>query len=79
MHIRRMREYQQTLETYGLTVEMLRTERPGYIVYEDEHQVVAYPFADTPCWTSSVDGSRVARGDLRFWQFGRVQSSVRPC
>jgi hypothetical protein len=22
---------------------------PGYIVYEDDHQVVAYPFADTPC------------------------------
>ena len=27
---------------------------------------------------SSVDGSRIARGDLRVWRFGRVQSSVRP-
>ena len=23
----------------------LRTEKPGYIVYEDEHQVAAMPFA----------------------------------
>lgn len=48
-HIRLMREYQRILGVYGLSVEMLRTSRPGYIVYEDEHQVVAYPFADTPC------------------------------
>jgi hypothetical protein len=48
-HIRSMRAYQRILETYGLSVETLRTSRPGYVVYEDEHQVVAYPFADTPC------------------------------
>ena len=48
-HIRQIREYQQILEIYGVSVEALRTARPGYIVYEDEHQVVAYPFADTPC------------------------------
>ena len=44
-----MREYQRVLEAYDIRLEMLRTERPGYIVYEDDHQVVAYPFADTPC------------------------------
>jgi len=26
---------------------MLDEERPGYVVYEDEHQVIAEPFADT--------------------------------
>jgi hypothetical protein len=48
-HIRLMREYQTILGAYGLSVETLRTSRPGYVVYGDEHQVVAYPFADTPC------------------------------
>lgn len=48
-HIQQMRAYQRLLQTYGLRVEVLRTTRPGYIVYEDDHQVVAYPFADTPC------------------------------
>jgi hypothetical protein len=36
------------LEAHGVVVERIRTQRPGYIVYEDEHQVAAYPFADTP-------------------------------
>ena len=27
---------------------------------------------------SSVDGSRIARGNSLFWRIGRVQSSVRP-
>ena len=48
-HIRRMRGYHQLLEAHGVAVAILRTKRPGYIVYEDEHQVVAYPFADMPC------------------------------
>lgn len=48
-HIGQMREYQRILEKYGLQVSMLRTQRPGYIVFEDQYQVVAYPFADTPC------------------------------
>lgn len=47
--IGRMRDYQALLESYGLVVQMLRERRPGYIVYEDQHQVVAYPFAETRC------------------------------
>ena len=47
-HIRQMREYQRIIELYGETVSVLHTERPGYIVYEDDFQVAAYPFADTP-------------------------------
>ncbi len=47
--IGRMREYQALLESYEIPVEMLRERRPGYVVYEDEHQVVAYPFSETRC------------------------------
>ena len=48
IHIAQMRAYGNILESYGLTVRMIKTERPGYIFYEDEYQVAAYPFADTP-------------------------------
>jgi hypothetical protein len=47
-HIAQMWAYQRLLSDLGLSVDILRTLRPGYIVYEDEFQVVAYPFADTP-------------------------------
>jgi len=47
-HIGKMREFEQLLERHGIAVEVIRTERPGYILYEDEFQVAAYPFADTP-------------------------------
>jgi hypothetical protein len=47
--IGRMRDYQALLESYDIPVRMLRERRPGYVVYEDEHQVAAYPFADTRC------------------------------
>ncbi len=45
--IAHMRDFQAILESYGVSVEMLRERRPGYVVYEDEHQVVAYPFSET--------------------------------
>lgn len=32
----------------GHATTELRTERVGYVVYEDELQVVAEPFLDTP-------------------------------
>jgi hypothetical protein len=35
------------LEQHGVSVEMLRTSKPGYVVYEDRYQVVAVPFRDT--------------------------------
>jgi hypothetical protein len=43
-HIGRMREVVALLAERGVQVEMLRTSRPGYVVYEDEFQVVAEPF-----------------------------------
>ena len=36
------------LQENGYEVETLRSDRIGYIVYEDAHQVIAEPFADTP-------------------------------
>jgi hypothetical protein len=47
-HITQIRAMVLILESHGMAVQRIRTRRPGYIVYEDEHQVAAYPFADTP-------------------------------
>jgi hypothetical protein len=46
-HINRARELASLLEHYDMRVAMLTTHRPGYVVYEDEHQLVAEPFAET--------------------------------
>lgn len=46
-HILYMRELASILEGHGIAVELLQTDRPGYIVYEDEYQVTAEPFAET--------------------------------
>jgi hypothetical protein len=47
-HIAKMRELAKMLERYGVPVEMIKAKRLGYILYEDEFQVAAYPFSDTP-------------------------------
>lgn len=36
------------LRDNGHVIEVIRTDRAGYIVYEDDVQIVAEPFADTP-------------------------------
>jgi hypothetical protein len=41
-----MRELAALLETSGVHTRMITTRRPGYIVYEDSHQVAAVPFRD---------------------------------
>ncbi len=46
-HISKMRELAELLKNHGITVRMIREKRVGYIVYEDEFQVVAMPFDDT--------------------------------
>jgi len=43
-HIARMTELAAVLVERGRIVERFTTDRPGYIVYEDEYQVVAEPF-----------------------------------
>jgi len=46
-HISRMYELSHILEAHDVPVEVIHTERPGYIVYEDEHQVTAEAFPET--------------------------------
>ena len=46
-HITRMHALAQILKAHDVDVEVLRTERPGYIVYEDAFQVAAEPFKET--------------------------------
>jgi hypothetical protein len=47
-HIAKIRELAEILERYSVPVEMIKAKRLGYILYEDEFQVAAYPFSDTP-------------------------------
>lgn len=46
-HISKMREMVGLLEHHDVPVRMIKTGRPGYVVYEDEFQIVAVPFADS--------------------------------
>ena len=46
-HLAKMYELVAILEAHGVGVEVIRTSRPGYVVYEDMHQVIAEPYADT--------------------------------
>jgi hypothetical protein len=43
-HIARIWEMVRILERNGIYVKKIRTDRPGYLVYEDEWQIVAEPF-----------------------------------
>jgi hypothetical protein len=44
--ISKARQIVALLRKYGHEVEEARTVRPGFVVYADEHQVVAEPFSD---------------------------------
>lgn len=43
-HIARIWEMVKILERNGIYVKKIRTDRPGYLIYEDEWQIVAEPF-----------------------------------
>jgi hypothetical protein len=45
-HLARVRSLVAILQDHGISVRMLKTERVGYVVYEDEYQIVAEPFAE---------------------------------
>jgi ribosomal protein L30/L7E len=45
-HIARVRSLVAILRHHGVAVRMLRADRVGYVVYEDEYQIVAEPFAE---------------------------------
>ena len=46
VHLEKTFELSSILQQNGYGVEVLKTSRLGYILYEDEHQIVAEPFAD---------------------------------
>ena len=46
-HIVKMREMAAVLKRHDVPVRMIKASRPGYIVYEDDFQIVAVPFADS--------------------------------
>lgn len=39
-----MWELKAIIENHSFNISVLKTDRPGYIVYEDDQQVVAEPF-----------------------------------
>jgi hypothetical protein len=47
VHIAKMREIVVILEEHGIGTEVLFCKRPGYVVYDDEFQTVAEPYAET--------------------------------
>jgi len=46
-HLSRMHELKRIAEANGHSVALIREDRVGYVVYEDDVQVIAEPFADT--------------------------------
>jgi len=48
-HIEKVRVMGAMLERHGVPVTMLKVDRVGYVLYEDDHQIVAEPFADVTC------------------------------
>ena len=46
-HLSRAHEMAALLRDHDVLIRMIKTRRVGYVVYEDEHQVVAEPYADT--------------------------------
>jgi hypothetical protein len=46
-HLEKIRELAELLDRHEVKSEVVKSERPGYIVYEDDHQVIAEPFRDT--------------------------------
>lgn len=47
-HVGKAHELRGLLAEADIMTEVLRTSRPGYIIYEDAFQIVSEPFADTP-------------------------------
>lgn len=47
-HVAQIRRMAAVMNEHGWLVSMIKTRNPGYIVYEDDYQVVAEPFNDTP-------------------------------
>jgi hypothetical protein len=48
-HLERIHQMIAVLERHGVIVRTYRTERVGYVVYEDQFQIVAEPLSDIQC------------------------------
>jgi|KBSMisStandDraft_5_1062788.scaffolds.fasta_scaffold1138098_2 hypothetical protein len=46
-HVAKMHALRAILEKSGYQISQMTTDRPGYVVFEDDHQVVAEPFRGT--------------------------------
>ncbi len=46
VHLDKSYELSALLQQNGYFIEIIKTTRLGYVLYEDEHQIVAEPFAD---------------------------------
>ncbi len=46
-HMSRIREMVAILENHDVAVRMMTSDRVGYVVYEDDYQIVAEPFSDS--------------------------------
>lgn len=46
-HLSMAYELADLLGRHGYHIEILKTERPGFVIYEDDVQLIAEPFADT--------------------------------
>jgi hypothetical protein len=49
VHIARAYAMRLILEEHGFATELMKSHRPGYVVYDDDHQIVAEPFKTTAC------------------------------
>jgi hypothetical protein len=45
-HLDKARQMMQILRNHDIQTRVIKTRRPGYIVYEDADQIVAEPFHD---------------------------------
>jgi hypothetical protein len=46
-HIGWMHAMCRILNEHGIVTEMITSTRPGYVVFEDKHQIAAVPFSET--------------------------------
>jgi hypothetical protein len=46
-HISKLREVASIISRHDVHTEMIQTDRPGYVVYEDDYQIIAEPFSDS--------------------------------
>ncbi len=42
-----MRELAAILEEHDITVEVIQSDKPGFVVYEDRYQIAAEPLRDS--------------------------------